>query len=478
MTKAFAAFVALLIILLAIACSSQREHAPQATLIQATPAPQVDLPKLFSRACTVDLAPRHYDPRVGQFPSSSDLGADLDLLRAQGFSGVATYTASGSLAEIPKLARAAGFDFVVMGVWNPTDADEIQAAIAQADYVNGYLVGNEGLAAGRYTFNDLANAIEHIRNATGRPATTTETPDSFRANSGLWGLGDWVSVNDHPYWAGLRDPAAAARWLGEQYKTLSEEARGHRANAMLVLHEVGWPTDGDPAATERFQQDFLSYAQTEDLTFSYFEAFDSPWKVEHPVEPHWGILREDGSPKPAAAVVCGKQALAVPTETPPPRVPTPTDTPRPPAPEAQVVAELTLGYADFALQDVCTYTNNYCGYADREGKAVIYGSITKQVDVPVGASGVVVKLAVPCDGWGEGVAGSPGSSLQVIVDGDVREEPINSSMPFHHNGHYRYEFCSSFSNTFSIAGKTAITLQVVTTGGARMDFQSAILTFM
>ncbi len=40
-----------------------------------------------------------------------------------------------------------------MGIWSPGDALETENAISQANSVDGYVVGNEGLFFGRY---DLA----------------------------------------------------------------------------------------------------------------------------------------------------------------------------------------------------------------------------------------------------------------------------------------------------------------------------------
>jgi hypothetical protein len=126
---------------------------------------------------------------------------------------------------------------------------------------------------------------------------------------------------------------------------------------------------------------------------------------------------------------------------------------------------------------VCTYDNNYCGYADSPGKAVVYGSMTREVAVPAGANQLEARVSIPCNGWGEGLHGPAGSSAVISVDSERREEAIAGNMPYHHGSYYRYEYCTTFSSVFSVAGKPKVTLQIEVSNGAILDFQSATLVF-
>ncbi len=132
-------------------------------------------------------------------------------------------------------------------------------------------------------------------------------------------------------------------------------------------------------------------------------------------------------------------------------------------------------YDDFTLTNVCTPVNNFCGYADRPGKAVVYGEMSKVVSVPSSCEKLDVTIFIPCNGWGEGLAGPDGSSAHVIVNGVIREEPIDDTMPYHHGGYYRYEYCQSFINTYDVTGETQAELIIRVNGGAWMDFQEARL---
>ncbi len=134
-------------------------------------------------------------------------------------------------------------------------------------------------------------------------------------------------------------------------------------------------------------------------------------------------------------------------------------------------------YPDFTLTNVCTYEDNWCGWADRPGKAVVYGEMSKVVQVPPSCDKLDVTISIPCNGWGEGLAGPDGSSAHIIVNGVIRAETIDDTMDFHHNAFYRYESCESFVNTFDVTGEAQAELIIRMNGGASMDFQQAELEF-
>jgi hypothetical protein len=139
---------------------------------------------------------------------------------------------------------------------------------------------------------------------------------------------------------------------------------------------------------------------------------------------------------------------------------------------------ITLTYYDFKLDDVCTYEDNYCGWANTLGKAVIYGSMTKSnICVPEEANELEVTISICCNGWEEGLSGLEGSAAYISVDDQVKEEKIDSSMSFHHGRYYKYEYCSTFSKTFNCSGKGEIALKIEMSGGARLDFEHAKLSF-
>jgi len=140
--------------------------------------------------------------------------------------------------------------------------------------------------------------------------------------------------------------------------------------------------------------------------------------------------------------------------------------------------KITLTYNDFDLDDVCTSRKNYCKEANKPGKAVIFGSMTKSnIPVPAGASKLEVTICICCNGDGEGLSGPAGSAAYIRVDSEERAERIDSTMNSHHGRYYKYEYCDTFSNTFIVEEREEVTLKIEMSGGARLDFEKAELTF-
>ena len=158
--------------------------------------------------------------------------------------------------------------------------------------------------------------------------------------------------------------------------------------------------------------------------------------------------------------------------------------------EAKTETE-TLTYKDFdELNKVCTYEDNWCGWADYPGKTVVYGYMKDKVELPEGTTEMKVTIQICSRGWGEGLAvdvdgWTPDSAIQVIVDDQIWENKIPKGR-VHHNSYYKHEYGESFStNVFNVSGKHDVTLTIKMVGSKgedvlkwpRIDFWKAILTF-
>jgi len=278
------------------------------------------LADLFARLCWVGYSPTHFDPTTipVQWPSEEDVREDLRVLRSVGFNGLVTYGSNyasqdtpGQMLDISQLAQEAGFEGIIVGVWDPTDKNELQAAEQAGRYpiVVGYSVGNEGLDV-RYDLATLVSAMERLRRTTGKPVSTTEEAHDYYENSPLWSISDWIFPNVHPYFAGYRDPQEAVEWTERIFETLSSVS-----NKSLIFKEVGLPSGGDSDLNESRQAQYYRLLRETSVTYVVFEAFDAPWKhLGRPKpdgtypwpdpEPHWGIFTSDRMPKEAAAGIC------------------------------------------------------------------------------------------------------------------------------------------------------------------------------
>jgi len=249
----------------------------------------------------VDYSPSTGNPNQGIEPSVDSIRQDLAVLRKAHFTGLVTYGSKGRLGnELLTLAKDAGFAGVVIGVWNPADADEVAAAkrATASEVVIGICMGNEGLMSHRYSMETLTKAIREIRTATKKPVTTTEIIQQYDAT--ILGLVDWAFPNAHPYFANTVEPQSAVAWTLGQFRRLSQAS-----SQLVVLKEVGLPTGGDAKQplSEQAQCEYYEALAKTDVRFVYFEAFDLTWKSDLPVEPHWGIFHADRTPKASARLL-------------------------------------------------------------------------------------------------------------------------------------------------------------------------------
>jgi exo-beta-1,3-glucanase (GH17 family) len=257
----------------------------------------------------VAYSPPLADPDRNIPASEQAIREDIELLHQAGFTGLVTYSSSGTMGQyLPALAQSAGFEGVIVGVWSPMDEGEMAQAeaAAQLPVVLGVCVGNEGLHE-RYEMAELSSAIERIRQSTGKPVTTAEQIDDY-SDEALLQLGDWVFPNAHPYFHGQLEPAAAAQWTQTAYDDLAS-----RAGRFVLFKEVGLPTSGDPGEplSEENQARYYQELANTGVRFVYFEAYDQPWKTHLPLEPHWGIFRSDRTPKLFAASLLGAASNAL-----------------------------------------------------------------------------------------------------------------------------------------------------------------------
>ena len=258
----------------------------------------------------VDYSPPSANPNKNIEASTEAIREDLAVLRQAGFTGLVTYGSTGRMGhDLPTLAESAGFEGLIMGIWDPTNQEEMANAkvATKLPITLGFCVGNEGLHQ-RYELPVLSAAIESLRKATGKPVTTTEEIDDY-SDPALLQLGDWVFPNAHPYFHNQLDPDAAVQWTQAAY---NDTVR--RAGRFVMFKEVGLPTAGRPGLSEANQERYYQELAKTNVQFVYFEAFDQPWKTDLPVEPHWGIFHSDRTPKLLAAYLM-KEMSATPSPT-------------------------------------------------------------------------------------------------------------------------------------------------------------------
>jgi exo-beta-1,3-glucanase (GH17 family) len=208
-----------------------------------------------------------------------------------------------------RLARALGFTAVIAGLYWYDESQlacERAAALAERAWVEGFVLGNQGLLSGRYSLDRLATEIERLEAESGRPVTTCEPGGRYLDDRRLLGLGDWIFPNVHPWYASRRAVDEGIAFVEAQYLAIPEAAQGRT----VVLKEVWWPSAGDPAATPDGQAEFFRRLRRTDLPLVFGAAYDASWNTsEEPVGQHWGLHADDGAPKPALGALQTRVAL-------------------------------------------------------------------------------------------------------------------------------------------------------------------------
>lgn len=248
----------------------------------------------LARLKWVAYAPTNFNPGANQYPDQVSIEKDLKLLLKAGFRGVITYGANNTLADVPRIAKKAGFEAVIMGIWSIMDRQEMDNAVNAAGYVDGYCAGNEGLLYKRYSIHELNTAISYLKEKTGKPVATSEQIGDYQDRL-ILEAGDWVFPNVHPGLRRIKPPKESADWVKARYASLKLAATA--LNKPVLLKEVGYPTAGDALASEDNQRVFFKLLETTGVRFAYFEAFDQEWKRLFPVEPHWGLFDKTRRPK-------------------------------------------------------------------------------------------------------------------------------------------------------------------------------------
>jgi exo-beta-1,3-glucanase (GH17 family) len=243
--------------------------------------------------------------------------ADLKVLRPR-FDALITYDSVHGAEVIPEIAASLGFRAVIIGVWNPFNAAEVDAALAAArkspKVVVGLSLGNEMLFFHRHETRDLVSLLDAIHaRAPQLPLSTTEQFHMFarpELRPVLERL-DFLLANVHPIfqpWFHTATNGDSVRFVLNVVTQLGQEYCGP-----IVVKETGIPTAPEEKGfSERRQAEFYTelagrFTDSPERALAYFAAFDAPWRLQDtgptaaqgpaPEEAHWGLYDERRQPK-------------------------------------------------------------------------------------------------------------------------------------------------------------------------------------
>ncbi len=254
-------------------------------------------------------------------PDAAAIRADLKTLRPH-FDALVTYGAANGAEEIPAIAASLGFRALIIGLYDPFDAAELDAALAaarsQPALVVGVSLGNELLFFHKHSSSELEKLLDTVhRRVPSLPLTTTEPFHVYYEPSARPVLErmDFLVANVHPIfqpWFRSASEGDAAQFV---VNVVTQLAGGYCGP--ILVKETGIPTaPREKGYTAQRQASFYVELQhrfppTRGRAFAFFAAFDAPWRLsdagpapgQHPAleEAHWGLYDERRQPKAVIA---------------------------------------------------------------------------------------------------------------------------------------------------------------------------------
>jgi hypothetical protein len=261
-------------------------------------------------------------PETARQPTEDEIRKDLEVLRDEknggGFDALITFHAIGTCARIPALAKEVGFRKVIMGIAIRNEngqildpADQIKAAIAAAADVDAYILGHNPPT--QIDIPQLAAWMSQVRNATGKPVSTTAPLSYYLGERGQdWReIGDFYAPDVHGSWMYGASPYRVFEELRQSLRDVAALPR----DKPVLLKMVSLPSAGAPDLSEDAQAEFYTWLTRDfflppGVYLSYFNGFDLPWKAHaaHPrewskPEQYTGLFHADRRPKKAVEVV-------------------------------------------------------------------------------------------------------------------------------------------------------------------------------
>ena len=246
---------------------------------------------------------------------------DLKVLRPR-FDGLITYTAVNGAEAVPGIAAELGFHALIIGVWNPFDAAELNTALKSAqqhrDIVVGLSLGNEMLFFKQRKPDELVKLLDGIHaRAPWLALSTTEPFHEFglpELHPVLQRL-DFLLANVHPVfqpWFRTASNETSVQFVLNVVAQLAQQYCGP-----VLVKETGMPTAPEPVGyTAHKQSEFYAelarrFPGSGERAFAWFEAFDAPWRLKDYAlgkapaeeEAHWGLYDERRRPKEVVASI-------------------------------------------------------------------------------------------------------------------------------------------------------------------------------
>ncbi len=257
---------------------------------------------------TYDATRKGDRPEDNKLIAEADIASDLALLENK-VHAIRTYSVLRGQHKIPEIAAQHNLN-VTLGAWVGGNLEknrqEIETLISTSRQNNPkiirLMVGNEVMLRADISEAQLIEYIREVKKRNWRPVSTSETWAEWLKHPKLAEEVDFIAVHILPYWEGIA-AEDAVDYIFDRYHQVKQAY----PNKPVIITEVGWPSDGQPArhATASISnqakvlREFLNRAEREKVTYYIVEAFDQPWKqaIEGSAGAYWGIFTADRQAK-------------------------------------------------------------------------------------------------------------------------------------------------------------------------------------
>ncbi len=222
---------------------------------------------------------------------------------------IRTFGSEDDWDKVLTLAKSKGFNVAAgADIWNDLtyNQNEVNKLISQVNSgrVDKAVVGDEVLENNALTQDQMISYLRQVR-ATGAQTSTSQSAYYWLQTPRVIAECDFITMNIYPYWDQVSIDSAISD-LDTQYRQLQAIAGGRQ-----IIVETGWPTAGQTngqavpssANAARYLNDFMDWAESKNVDYYYFEAFDESWKAEGGCGAHWGLWGTDANLKPEYSAV-------------------------------------------------------------------------------------------------------------------------------------------------------------------------------
>ena len=254
-------------------------------------------------------------------PKSSYTKTDIDddlATTAQYFPFIRTYTVQYNQKYLPELCDKNGLG-LALGAWifqgdSASTETEIDTALKEAskypDTVKVIVVGNEvDLPGNNFSYNEVESALDYAKTQKANYPSLVKTPITVcmtgtGPSKGTWSpllakMDDYAFLTIYPYYGQSSptpsDIAGNMQWSYDHGMKQAEDA-----GLTVVIAEIGWPSDGNPAKGTSWANEVTNFNATcswingtniynKAYITMWFEMFNEPWKAINPAtgNPDW-----------------------------------------------------------------------------------------------------------------------------------------------------------------------------------------------